>query len=1478
MIAPFLLLNISPVQRYAVSLLTEHLGKTLHTEVRIGHVDWQLLNRLVLEDVYMSDQNGDTLIAVQTVNARFYLPALLRKEINLRRIILESPQFRVAIDSLGQSNLAFLFSEQIDDTLKSPFSYHIDLVKINDGQLFFDSQLPNSSKASGKFDAGHIRLSELQSEMRIDNIEEKHWQGIIRSLSFKEASGVNVRDFHTKFTITDSVSLFSQTQLLLPETTVTIDTVHFRYPDFHTITDSIERVTFFAHIAPSTIVGADLEAFYTPLKHFRQGVAIEGTVSGSLDNVNMSHLDLRYGEIALNGNAHVTGLPHIDETFVSARINHLNVTMSSLQDIIANLSQKPVVMPKELHNVKRCTYSGKLTGSFNRMTLDGTLKTGIGTVKTDVTLCASNNFEDLEVVGYIHSNGLDLAAITPSGSGLGSVAFEMQVSARKSAGNPLETQAQAVISAITYQNHTYYDLSINGMLAKNIFNGIIDIRDKNGELQFNGTVDFQEKVRKLCFEASIKHLKPYELGLIKTYPDLEASLTMTVNIEAERLEQIVGTIKISAVEIKNHHNSYFLDSLLIKSHSVKDGTLTTVESPVINGNISGNYRLATLPDNFMQIVKRYLPILQEKTENFKPVWHQEPFDNDMRFYFTIAPTETLCRTLELAWFTEEQSMLSGFYNDDCQCFNAELNIPILKYGKRRFNESALRCYNVDNQIMVRANTVTNAGVDTFDVNLNIALSRDTAFTHIIWHDRQQKERHAGEVVAQTRLFLENDSLYIHTGILPTQMLFNSTSWDISCKTILTNLEWIDIDHLSISGFNQHILVDGKISNSETDRLHIEFKDISLDYLSDLLPDKSNVSFGGQVSGKADISQLFEKPVLIADVMTENFVFNEALLGYVHATSDFDNDRMGLIFNGVVMPDKTDTAAVIEGAYFFPNDSLDLKGVAKKLDLQFINSFTKDIINIESGYGTGNVHVYGRTKPSTILVETKALVTDGRVGIDYLNASVLFEDSIILTKDKIILDNIAITDGEGHSGVVNGELKHHYFKDIVFNIGITANNMLALNTGKETGENFYGKAYATGTATISGYEGRVNILCNLTSEPNTKIVIPIDANYSATDNTFITFVEKTPQVHRIQTKSQQKEKPAGSNELNIDLTLNVNTNAAAAIIIDSQSGDMLSGTGDGTLRIIYNPQKEGLKIHGTYTIQQGKYIFTFQNALRREFRVSDGSTLVWSGDPTNPTININALYQTTASLADVLDEAILSNANRTSVVVQCLLDLRGNLMQPTIKFNLNLPNSDEELNRALKNAVNTDELMMNEIIYLMVMNKFYTPDNLQRTTLGQNDVFSVVSSTLSAQLNNWASQLFEGWDFGVNFRTTSEGETRSNEYEVSVAYSPNGRIMINGNVGYRDDKLSSSKFIGDFDVEYKLIRSGKLSAKAYTHTTDYNEFKEAPTTQGIGIVYRENFDSLADLWQNWKNAAREGNKTRKNEKKKDKKRKHTTTNH
>ena len=250
---------------------------------------------------------------------------------------------------------------------------------------------------------------------------------------------------------------------------------------------------------------------------------------------------------------------------------------------------------------------------------------------------------------------------------------------------------------------------------------------------------------------------------------------------------------------------------------------------------------------------------------------------------------------------------------------------------------------------------------------------------------------------------------------------------------------------------------------------------------------------------------------------------------------------------------------------------------------------------------------------------------------------------------------------------------------------------------------------------------------------------------------------------------------------------------------------------------------------------------------------------WTGNPKNAQGNLRALYPLTASLSDLKDESLTNQATRSSVPVNCVLKLTDNIMKPTVKFDIDLPQSDEGVKQRVRNIINTDEMMNRQILYLLVFSKFYTPDYMGQTAtannIGSSEGISLLASTLSAQVNNWASQLFKSnsFQFGVDFRTN---DIQSSDIKAQVLYQPNSRLLINGNFGYRTDNITTnaSRFINDVDIQYLLTESGKLRFKAYNHTIDRNQQLISKTTQteGLGFVYKEDFNSVGELLRHYWN--------------------------
>ena len=94
-----------------------------------------------------------------------------------------------------------------------------------------------------------------------------------------------------------------------------------------------------------------------------------------------------------------------------------------------------------------------------------------------------------------------------------------------------------------------------------------------------------------------------------------------------------------------------------------------------------------------------------------------------------------------------------------------------------------------------------------------------------------------------------------------------------------------------------------------------------------------------------------------------------------------------------------------------------------------------------------------------------------------------------------------------------------------------------------------------------------------------------------------------------------------------------------------------------------------------------------------------------------------------------------------------------------------------------------------------------------------------------------------------------------DVEVDVALSShllNNRLLLNGNLGYRDKSLNNNSFIGDFDIEYLLNSSGNIRLKAYNRYNDQNLYvKTALTTQGVGIVFKRDFDNIFSFLKGFK---------------------------
>ena len=251
-------------------------------------------------------------------------------------------------------------------------------------------------------------------------------------------------------------------------------------------------------------------------------------------------------------------------------------------------------------------------------------------------------------------------------------------------------------------------------------------------------------------------------------------------------------------------------------------------------------------------------------------------------------------------------------------------------------------------------------------------------------------------------------------------------------------------------------------------------------------------------------------------------------------------------------------------------------------------------------------------------------------------------------------------------------------------------------------------------------------------------------------------------------------------------------------------------------------------------------------------INRGSSIHWDGNPYDAIIDLNATYNLKTSLLDLTgdfsEEAQREYGRR--IPVHCNMLLTDRLTRPNVKFEIKTPSTQDNNQNIIDSYINTEEETNRQVLSLLVLNKFYTQETSTANsgvTSGNNAALVTTTEMLSNQLSHWLSQISRDVDIGVSYRPASE----LSDDEVEVALSTqmfNNRVVVNGNVGYGRDQTRPSNLIGDFDVEVKLNNSGSIRAKAYTRTNNDLVYSTntSPTTQGVGVSFKEEFDTLEEL--------------------------------
>lgn len=1446
-------------QNFIVKYLTETLSKRTGAEIRIGTASYTIFNKIVLNDILFEDHNGDTILAVRKLDLRLREFNPSGKVFRFGRADLYEPDFRIITDTSGVMNLTryidAIRSSKAGDTTKN-LEISFSNIEIFNGSFTLINRDDTIGSRHGYVNFKDLRVSSLSSKIGDLKIVSDSVSMNIRNMAFIESGGFNCRRLNMSTTIVGDGLAFRNVDIQTDSSSIVAEKIILHPQGEAGWSDFVNKVRFDILLEDSWLHSGDLAQFVWPLEGVTEAVRLSGRVSGTVAEMKGRDIKIGYGRSTRMGfDFDISGLPSFSDSYLHIVFHEMKTRAEDIEQV-GLPGAKVIKLPVIAHDLGIISYEGSFTGFTTDFVSFGTLTTDIGSFNTDLSLRPGGK-EMFNFKGLLKAKDVDLAFITRNSEMFGGLWLHGNVEGSMKSFKHLSANINGIIDSVEINNYLYRNVSIEGTYIDRIWDGSVTVRDKNINMDLLGRFDLEKSMPEFDFTMNLAHADLFRLNIIESDTVFRATALLTASFKGTGIENMDGDLRLINSRIQNSNGQINIYDFLISSVRDKGVPLLTLKSDFADAEVRGEFSFDDIKNTASQILAELFP------SKFPGPLKKQPEDvpaSDFTFDARIKKIDKLNEFFATGLSIADGSRLSGHFASEPAETVAQFRSGAVEFFGTRMGNMQLNGSVSHNKmaLTVTADTVLLPDKSEMENFIFEASGyRDTIDLGIKW-DNKDADRTLGDIRAKG-FFSINDmnKPVLIIGVLPANFNINHVQWAISPARIVIDSTSAYFDNILINSKTNYIRLDGRLSPDRDDKLTLSFEGLNLSYLNNIIqkprPGKEEISmdmtFGGTMKGDIIVSDIYNETLFESSIDVSNFMVNNNAYGLVNVRSEWDPKQKVAVIN-VSNNYEGSKFFNISGTYSPSSKVADLTVSTFRMPLDIINPFVETFASGLRGVGSGTVELHGKFKE--LLLSGSIMAEDASMKVDFLQTRYSFSDSVRFNPRGIEFRNIKIYDEKKNQGTVNGTLYHNSFNDFRINLDFTVNKMLILNTRSKDNEFFYGTAYATGYAGIRGDPEKLTFNVSAKTEDNTEFFIPLSSSAFVTEYPYITFVNTKKEEEAAREKENAFLKKDESSKIELNFDLEVTPAAEVQLIMDATTGDVIRGTGSGKLNISLNTRGD-LKMSGDYVIENGDYLFTLGNILNKRFSVEEGGTISWNGAVEDANINIRAIYRLKASLYDIYPD----DAFKERIPVECLLSLSEKLMNPVIKFDINLPTADEETKEYLKLAINTEEELSRQFLYLLVMNSFYpdpemyvssgSPGTPLSDPKGAAAIGVTTSEMLSNQLSKWLSQISNDFDIGFNYRPGNEVTPQ----EVEVALSTqllNDKVVLNGNVdmGGNLSSTKASKISGDFNIDFKLTE--KLRFKVFNRSNNNLLYDVgALNTQGIGIFFRRDFDRLKDLF-------------------------------
>jgi hypothetical protein len=708
------------------------------------------------------------------------------------------------------------------------------------------------------------------------------------------------------------------------------------------------------------------------------------------------------------------------------------------------------------------------------------------------------------------------------------------------------------------------------------------------------------------------------------------------------------------------------------------------------------------------------------------------------------------------------------------------------------------------------------------------------------------------------------------------LLLNYQPWTVSADNKITiDSTNITAQNFSLSNSGQQLAIQTRTGESGQP-LGVDFTAFRIATLVSFVQTDS-LFVDGELNGNIMLRNITKQPAFVGDLTVKNVSMHKDTLGDLHLTA---NNKTQDNYNVDVTLTGRGNDVDVKGVYKVADvSSFDVNVAVKQLQLSTIEGASLGQIKKASGTLNGNFAIKGTMNKPDIDGE----LNFNKVGFvpSMLSSTLkIDQEKIRINNDGIVFDKFTIKDSANNEATLDGTAFTSNFTNYKFDLVFNARNFQVLNSTKKDNRLYYGQLFFNSRLNIKGTELHPIVDGSLKVNEKTKltVVLPQDDPSVQDREGIVRFVDRDGMPNdSLFLNSLDSLNTSTFRDYDVSVNITIDKEAELNLIIDEGNGDFLRVKGEATLNGGIDPSGK-VTLTGNYELQQGSYELSF-NFLKRKFNIQQGSRITWRGEPTNADVDLTAMYIANTAPIDLVESqlpemsATVRNTYRQRLPFEVYLHMTGDLLKPTITFDIKLP---EDKNYAVSKDIvanaNTklEQLrqqpgeMNKQVFSLLLLNRFMRENPFETGNSGltaESLARQSVSKLLTEQLNNLASDLIQGVDVNFDVQSAEDYSTGSqqNRTDLNVALSKrllNDRLTVTVGSNFElegpsNTNRQSNNIAGNVAIDYQLSKDGRYMIRGY-RKNEYEGILEGYIVEtGVGFVITIDYNKFREIFESAK---------------------------